>query len=57
MRVTPKLQTPERLRPHHAGWDRPGALVDVNAYGTRDSVRGEHLRQDAFGGKEAVRHG
>ena len=47
MRVTSKLRAPECLGPHHAGPDRSGALVDVNAYGAQQRARAEPLEERA----------
>src|SRR5579863_2309674 len=50
MRLTSWLHAPRRLRPHHAGKDRPGALADVNAYGAEIAARRERLDHGAGGG-------
>jgi len=45
MPVTSNLQTPERRRQQYAGIGGTGALVDVNAYGARESTRRDYLEQ------------
>src|SRR5580700_8276132 len=59
MRVTSKLQAPEGLCPHQAGRERPGALIDVNAYGAGHPARPQRLGQDAQRCKlgDGIRHG